>query len=300
VRRVLVFAVLAVACRAPRDSAKPARELGAIAVGTERFPHALHTGDRPELRNWRGRGVACADCHLPAAVREGKLARPGLDNHAPCDECHHAEFGKPPGKLCRVCHVKVDPLVRGASPLGEYPKHSALSTLGSEFSHQLHLDAGRVGETIPCTSCHERDAKSRDLMRPGHAGCVRCHEGKPAVKAALGMDSCNRCHPPRDRVLPRCMILPGAEIVFHHATHERERGTAIRCETCHSDAAASRSRSDMMIPAMERCAQCHEDARRTQVLMSNCRGCHLEIDDSSPPSSEAITPVCFSDDEPRR
>jgi len=34
--------------------------------------------------------------------------------------------------------------------------------------------------------------------------------------------------------------------------------------------------------------------------MSNCRGCHLEIDDSSPPSSEAITPVCFSDDEPRR
>src|SRR5689334_18460823 len=69
-----------------------------IAVDTDRFPHGVHTGDKPEIRNWQGRGLGCADCHNAAAVREGRVSRPGTNQHAPCDDCHKAEFAKPPGK----------------------------------------------------------------------------------------------------------------------------------------------------------------------------------------------------------
>jgi len=291
-----------VACGAPRTRAEVERKpIGAIAVTTEVFPHALHTGDRPELRQWRGRGVTCADCHDPGAVREGKVARPGYDQHAPCDECHHAEFGKPPGKICRVCHLRVDPTQKGGSPLGEYPKHGVLLTLGSEFSHQLHLDAGRMGERLACEGCHARDGKTRDPTQPGHAACARCHERKPEVQAALPMQRCGGCHPSSDRALPRCLLIPTSELVFHHATHERERGGTIRCETCHSAAASSKSRADMPVPAMERCAQCHEDSARTpdRVRMENCAACHLEIQPGLPPMVDSISPVCFGDDEQR-
>jgi len=303
VKRLLVLAMLVTAACGSQSRAPVAtHEIGKIAVTTEQFPHALHTGDRPELRNWRGRGVTCADCHDPKAAREGRVARPGYDQHAPCDECHRAEFEKPPGKLCRVCHLAVDPTTKGGSPLGEYPKRGVLLTLGSEFSHRLHLDPRQVGERIGCETCHARDPKTHDPTQPGHRECARCHERAPQVKQALSMDNCGGCHPVSDRVLPRCMLITTSELVFHHATHERERGNPIRCETCHNDAVKSKSRTDMPVPAMERCAQCHEDAARTpeHVRMSNCAGCHLEIDEGVPPMVDNIAPVCFTDEERRR
>ena len=74
----LVVAISAIGgCGGSRSTSAPSAPIGAIPVLHERFPHELHTGDRPEIRNWRGRGVACADCHDAAAVREGRLARPG-------------------------------------------------------------------------------------------------------------------------------------------------------------------------------------------------------------------------------
>src|SRR5215204_835252 len=76
-----------------------ARGKTSIAVDSDRFPHGVHTGDKPEIRQWQGRGLGCADCHDAGAVREGRVARPGTSQHAPCDDCHKAEFAKPPGKL---------------------------------------------------------------------------------------------------------------------------------------------------------------------------------------------------------
>src|SRR5262245_63862193 len=130
--RVVVITLALVACGSGRSSKTPSGGLGAagsIAVDTDRFPHGVHTGDKPEIRNWQGRGLGCADCHDAAAVREGRIARPGTNQHAPCDDCHKAEFGKPPGKLCKVCHTTVDPFQKGASPLQAYPERGATQTL---------------------------------------------------------------------------------------------------------------------------------------------------------------------------
>src|SRR5512147_403604 len=110
--RGAIITLALVACGSGNSTTTPSRTVlarGSITVDTDRFPHGVHTGDKPEIRNWQGRGLACSDCHDAAAVREGRVARPGTNQHAPCDDCHKAEFGKPPGKLCKVCHSEVDP-----------------------------------------------------------------------------------------------------------------------------------------------------------------------------------------------
>lgn len=289
-------------CGSSRGGATPTRVLGSpgspgsIKVETDRFPHALHTSEAPEIRTWQGRGLLCTDCHDARDVREGRVARPGQNQHAPCDDCHKAEFAKPPGPLCRVCHTTVDPRQAGASPLQPYPERGAVQTLTSTFSHRLHLDAGTMeaatGAHITCTDCHERNAETRDPMVPGHKACVRCHDQTAGVKAKLAMERCAGCHPDRGVDLKRGRIFITGDLKFHHATHEVDRaGAAVPCATCHDTVEQSASRTQMSVPAMERCATCHEDTRRSpdRVRMANCGVCHGEIDAGSPPVSHLVS-----------
>src|SRR5580704_17316001 len=66
------------------SSTTPSRSLSrtvpgqaSIAVSTDRFPHDKHTGSRPEIKNWQGRGLGCKDCHAVGDVTAGVPARAG-------------------------------------------------------------------------------------------------------------------------------------------------------------------------------------------------------------------------------
>lgn len=265
---------------------------GSIAVDAARFPHGAHTGARPEIRAWRGRGLGCADCHDAGAVRQGRVARPGADQHAPCDDCHKAEFGEPPGKLCAVCHIEVDPLRPGRSPLQPYPARGAVQVLAASFSHRLHLDRGRMeqasGAHVACGDCHARAADTRDPQVPGHAACARCHESAARVKARLPMERCAGCHPARGVELVRGRRFITGDLRFAHATHERDAsGAPVACTVCHVGVAASGAREETAAPPMVACAQCHEDSRKSpdRVRMSRCAVCHARIESGTPPMS---------------
>jgi hypothetical protein len=295
--RVVIATLALVACGACGSgrTTTPSRGVGAggaIEVDTDRFPHGVHTGDRPEIKGWQGRGLGCADCHDAAAVREGRVTRPGADQHAPCDDCHKVEFGKPPGKLCRVCHSAVDPFRKGSSPLQSYPERGTTQTLASTFSHRLHLDRGKMeqasGTHVACSDCHERRADTRDPQVPAHAACARCHEQVAKVKAALPMDRCAGCHPARGVELARGRLVITGDLKFAHATHEKDRsGAEVPCTTCHAGVDQSTSREDMRVPPMVQCTQCHEDGKRSpeRVRMSNCAVCHARIESGAPPAN---------------
>lgn len=285
------------ACGSGPSPATPARGVGpgSIVVDTDRFPHGVHTGDKPEIRTWKGRGLGCADCHDAGAVREGRIARPGTDQHAPCDDCHKAEFGKPPGKLCKVCHTEVDPFQKGRSPLQGYPERGTTQTLAATFSHRLHLDKGVMerasGAHVACVDCHERDAGTRDPLVPGHKACARCHEQAAKVKAKLPMEQCAACHPQRGVELTRGRIFIKGDLKFAHAAHEKDqRGAAVACTTCHAGVDQSGSRDDMRVPPMVQCTQCHEDDKRSpeRVRMSNCAVCHANIATGTPPANHGV------------
>ncbi len=294
----LAIAIGALGC-GPSKTTTPSRVARggktSIAVDTDRFPHGVHTGDKPEIRNWQGRGLFCADCHAADAVREGRVSRPGTNQHAPCDDCHKAEFGKPPGKLCKVCHVAVDPFTKGQSPLQDYPERGATRVLASNFSHRLHLDKDKMesatGAHINCSDCHVRDAKSRDPQVPGHLQCARCHEQQPKVKGKLAMEKCAGCHPQRSVELTRGRRFITGDLKFAHSTHEVDKaGAPVACTTCHQGVDDSDERDDMAVPPMVRCAQCHEDSVRSpdRVRMANCGVCHGNIESGSPPGNHMV------------
>lgn len=292
----MIVMIAALGCGSSRNpTTTPAERSASITVDIDRFPHAKHTGSLPEIANWKGRGLGCADCHELAAVLAGTIARPGMQQHAPCDDCHKAEFGKPPGPLCKVCHSAVDPMRRGASPLQAYPARGASQSLASTFSHRLHLDADDMeratGAHVACGDCHQRDEQTRDPKVPDHAACARCHEAVPAVKAKLGMANCTKCHATGDINLPRGRLFIVGDLTFHHADHETDKaGAKVACTTCHEGVDQSSSRQQMSVPPMVRCAQCHEDASRSpdRVRMSNCNVCHSNIAAGSPPSSHMV------------
>jgi predicted CXXCH cytochrome family protein len=306
--RVAIILVFLFACGSPRSTTPSGgagqggtggARTGSIAVDTDRFPHGVHTGDKPEIKNWQGRGLGCADCHDAKAVVEGKIARPGANQHAPCDDCHKAEFFKAPGALCRVCHKTVDPFKPHGTAgweknpdLQPYPERGTSQTLASNFNHELHLSEGKMesatGAHVACSDCHERNEQTRDPLVPTHKHCIRCHQNAPKVNAVLNMGKCDGCHARKIDLVRGRRFITG-DLRFAHSTHEKDKaGNGIACETCHDTVRGSATRDDMRIPQMEVCAQCHEDSQRTpdNVRMDQCGVCHAGGTDlaSAPPN----------------
>jgi hypothetical protein len=187
------------------------------------------------------------------------------------------------------------------SPLVPYPERGFVRVLASEFSQRAHLDPGAmeraVGFHAECSQCHQRDAASRDPRVPGHAQCAACHMPAQrnlqpnARQIRPALTECAACHPTRDVELQRGRRLITGDLVFAHATHERDLGgAAIPCATCHEDVARSERTTDTSVPAMQRCAICHEDARRTpeRVRIARCEVCHTEITSGTAPASHAL------------
>ena len=271
----------------PRDTSE-----GIPIADDSRFPHGLHTGDAQIIREYRGRGLECTDCHKQQAVVAGQPARPGLDDHAPCDECHRDEFYKPPGPLCKNCHTSVKLLGEADIRMQPYPERGFTKVLASSFSHRLHLDSGRMeqvaGFHVSCTDCHLRQSDSRDPLLPGHRQCVRCHEQVDKAKAALPMSQCATCHRQRDVELRRGRILITGDLKFSHADHERDMsGIDVGCATCHDDVARSQSVSEVSVPTMRSCATCHEDRGKSpdRVRIARCDTCHSAITQGETPAN---------------
>ncbi|HKE14729.1 MAG TPA: cytochrome c3 family protein [Kofleriaceae bacterium] len=271
----LVAAVAACGGRADRPAPVPTdSERG-------RFPHQKH------------RAIACTGCHRLADVLAGRPARPGVEDHAPCDRerCHRAEFLATPGPLCRVCHrrVALGPAAAAAAAgarEGEkatlpapYPPVTGRRALATEFSHAGHLDAARmesrVGFHVACSDCHEL---AGDELRPAdHAVCARCHAPEASLRGMPTMAQCTRCHVDRPLQPSRLRHFIVGDLHFDHGHHRQDhRGRLIACATCHADSAGSARTGVHAPPAMSACVECHDDSARTPPArqMRVCEGCH--------------------------
>ncbi len=114
----LAALLLVVATSAKPEAAKTAAELRNL-----NFPHQLH----------ETQGLGCDACHTKAAASTTG-ADDLLPGHPQCQDCHEVTDAK----NCGMCH-------RGEPGAG--PRVSAYSP---KFSHQRHIEAGKLG----CTVCH--------------------------------------------------------------------------------------------------------------------------------------------------
>lgn len=253
---LIVVVALVAACTPPR-----AIDVPLPPSDPTRLPHARHAQ------------IPCAGCHRTAA-------RPGADDHRPCDDgaCHREAFLAPPGTFCEVCHTQItaQPL---AAPLKPYPIEDPWQALPSRFSHKRHLDAAlieaRVGFHVACDDCHSRDGRS---ARPDHATCARCHSAEAGLQRAPRMEDCAGCHQGGAHERTRARLIT-ADLRFDHERHRSDRkGQPIRCEQCHARSAQATGHDDHPAPRIATCVTCHDDSDRTptEMRMRVCETCHSE------------------------
>ncbi|NVB77737.1 MAG: hypothetical protein HOV81_05020 [Kofleriaceae bacterium] len=258
----LVVVAFVVGCSQTRTIETPAP-----AVDKTRISHAQHAQ------------VGCVKCHA-VTTSSGQLgARPGANDHAPCDECHKQAFLETPGELCKVCHTKVTTQPVLAAPLRPYPVEDVWQAEPPRFSHKLHMDYARmeagVGFHVTCADCHVRDGK---LARADHAACSRCHAQEARLANAPTMTACEGCHKKGLHERARSRLIKG-DLKFDHPRHRADRrGTPIACEECHALSARSTSYTDHAAPRVENCVNCHDDSQRvpTELRMRICETCHAQ------------------------
>lgn len=266
--RAAVVVALAAAVAACRQSSPSVPSEPETVEG--RFPHASHS----EIR--------CTECHALEDVIAAEPARPGTDDHAPCDRgrCHRSDFLGPPTPLCQICHRQVDP-IGGGTTGAPYPPEHGPRALAAEFSHRTHLDFGAmekaVGFHVSCSDCHDASAPRVEL--PTHGACARCHAPESAPEGAPPMTRCAGCHQTRPRPPDRRRRLISGDLHFDHVDHHSDRrGELIRCVECHVDTAAQTASGDQPPPPMSSCVGCHDDSDRVPPTrrMRVCETCHAE------------------------
>lgn len=279
---IALAALLTLAACEGSGQVKPDKPL----LDTGPFSHEVHlaVGGEVSAAN-KGAALECKSCHLIG--ERFAVLRPGTDQHAPCDSCHADAFYAPPGVLCATCHIQVNPLVEGKSPVQSYPRRERVAQLLSRFDHALHLDAGKVkgkDGALACKSCHKVEGgEDAYATFPTHEDCADCHaptdQGGQGVAPVL--TQCAGCHAQNGPGKARRFIQN--DIRFTHGKHTTDaNGKAIACETCHYEVKKSTSSYDTVLPLMADCARCHEDSSRTpdRVRISECGVCHTGAVDS--------------------
>ena len=236
---------------------------GAVEASNLKFPHDLHLDPDSVLTVNEGRGMVCADCHTLSA--DDEHFEP-VTMQAHCQECHELTFDEaapqrqlPHGEPFEIIQVMEGHFARlFADP------QSSVNRRAQRRVPDRSRQAGCSGTVIECaTQRTEAEVTTQFAVR----GCVTCHE----VADTGNPDIYNRyqVHPVR---LSQDFI-PTA--IFDHRSHltqEDAQGDQA-CLTCHA-ANVSQVSTDILIPDIENCTQCHSDHRSSDTVPLDCIACH--------------------------
>lgn len=246
-----------------------------------KFTHDQHMDDQGGVARMAislaryGAPLECSDCHsewsedeLEAAVRStgGVVADFGdfapVNMEAACESCHSLVFDQ----------------------------------VGSQFRSLSHGDVREVMAELATMDRGPRRAVVSGRSRPGQfarGGRYHSNFGRPmgsyiAINRALDRGGvCSECHIPtvtdgrRDLTpvnLPHRFLLSGA---FNHDAHGED---VAECTECHATSQSS-SATDLLIPDLESCRDCHQGAtaiETEEITPSGCAMCHAYHTPSAP------------------
>jgi hypothetical protein len=141
--------------------------------------------------------------------------------------------------------------------------------------HLLEFDErGLPGRTVPHAAPDIVDAYLLKVYS-NQAGNL------PAVRAKLFNNSCATCHElePKIQALPEIRPAAVPDRWFMHARFSHRSHRVLECAACHTRAARSRQTSDVLIPGIEICRECHYKTesrwpRQNAAAPTQCITCH--------------------------
>jgi hypothetical protein len=216
-----------------------------------RFNHQKHVGELSQK---------CADCHVPADVTQG-MARPDPHSHV----SSRALMSMPTyAATCMPCHaLTIDDKIADAAP-HDKPEvvHRFVVDQLTKYIAAHPADLGTEGAPRSAGAWVQFKvaADEKKLMEET---CARCHTlregaGSPGLAAA----SVTPTH-----VAPRWFT----KASFDHAAHQ-----GLTCLSCHPNGTTSKVSSDVLLPGIGVCRQCHASGSATAG--ANCSTCHVYHD----------------------
>ena len=143
------------------------------------------------------------------------------------------------------------------------------------FDHTRHLDPGRTGQALRCTTCHAQVVVDRHF-EVSSTVCFACHmKGAKGDRELTPRGGCTSCHQ-----------APTGEIPGTRFDHREMVARGVACQSCHADVVAGRGDAPQ-----ERCIGCHNEKekldrfpdvkllhdRHVTTSSIECTRCHTEI-----------------------
>jgi hypothetical protein len=232
-----------------------------------KFPHDMHLSKTNGVAQMArrlgsdynfGQALECKDCHDPAP--DGARFQP-VDMEQDCAMCHSLAFDRVGTTLRTLRHGEPEQVVadlREFYRLRPLPRPATLSELSRRRPGSV-MDVRTAVQFSRAQSVSETraDRAIRQVFSPGGA-CYDCH----SVEAPRGRSMNYRIRPVAFSM--RYMHKGW----FDHKPHETEE-----CSSCHQ-ANASESSSDVLLPDLASCRECHGGESARKEVQSSCAMCH--------------------------
>ena len=225
------------------------------------FDHKAHLkegGIKPPKRT-EPVEMECADCHILDSG--GALFLP-IDMESMCSECHTLTFDS-------------------NAPEREVPHGSAIAVINNikEYYRTRALEGGYLDDSAPAIVRSRRRPGQDSMSQQDVEAAFRWSEQKwrNIATEMFEKTTCKMCHeitkisedPPSWYVLPvRVTQVWMPKAYFGHAAHH-----TMECVDCHQ-ATDSEVSSDVLMPRIESCRECHGGEHATDKLTSSCVDCH--------------------------
>jgi nitrate/TMAO reductase-like tetraheme cytochrome c subunit len=248
---------------------------------------------------YTSRPVFCSSCHNMVPYYESW--QKSSHNQVACVKCHFPPGfgGEVRGKLMGLVQViKYFTNSAGPKPTAEIPDESCLRSGCHEtrllsgqvdfhgtdshgrpwhipFDHTPHLQEGRRGKTLRCTSCHSQIVQGSH-MTVTVSTCFLCHFKDEPFNA--GLSACTHCHE-----VPKGELNLGGGVTF---THDMVLKQGVSCATCHRD--VIRGKGEV---GVERCRDCHNREGDFKQINDHVRLHQIHVTDHKVDCVRCHTPI---------
>ncbi len=243
---------------------------GATETPNLKFSHQQHLTDSSVVRPSDGAPLQCVDCHK--ATIDGEHFEP-VTMAQNCSGCHSLAFDRSEpdrqlphgkGRLQEVILTLQDHFVRTAiDPTARTPAREKRRLPGQ--APQIEIDPVCGAATVACGKARAENAVRQHF---GEKGCGSCHVITENAAAANIVD--------RYSVAPVRLVYDYQTVSsFSHRQHRQmgDQGGDAACQSCHK-VGTSEVSSELHLPDIKRCTECHGGRNAVGRIRSTCMGCH--------------------------
>ncbi|MCE2679114.1 MAG: hypothetical protein LW629_01430 [Burkholderiales bacterium] len=234
-----------------------------------KFPHDVHL-DKKGIKGPKGENVMkCADCHVGDGTGVS-FKETNMKDH--CQSCHELRF-EPTLSNRQVPHGSVEEVLSTLREFYSYVSSNRVPDTMKVTGEILQIRPGSEEKKAPAAPLvTSGDAKTRATLAAKEmfekTACLVCHEISKGP--AVGDTKTTGSDLPQytvAKVTPQHAWMPQAK--FNHKAHDNQA-----CTDCHK-ANESKKSSDVLMPSIEGCKDCHVGKQPVKnKIASDCGYCH--------------------------